>query len=138
MINEILEEFGPIKILIVEDEPVSAQLCHLYYEEAGFNTTIASDGNLALEMMGNELPDVVLCDRKMPEMPGSTLLQMIRNEGDEWQQIVFIFITGLDDRRDRYAMLELKPDGYICKPIAFSEVNKHIYLGLVQKRGFSF
>jgi CheY-like chemotaxis protein len=114
-----LQAFTPLRILVVEDDPLVRSLVVDHYQTLGFAVDTAENGASALEKMEEQRPDLVLCDRKMPVMSGAELLEIVRMRGPEWQQMVFVFVTALDDRRDRYAMLPLRPDGYICKPIDF-------------------
>jgi DNA-binding response OmpR family regulator len=71
----------------------------------------------------------------MPEMSGAELLAAVRGQGEKWAQVVFVFVTGLSDRRDRYAMLPLKPDDYFCKPIDFVEADRKLAAILQKRRG---
>jgi DNA-binding response OmpR family regulator len=129
-----LQEFAPLRILVIEDDPLVSGLVVEHYQALGFDVDTAQNGAAALERMERQLPDLVLCDRKMPVMSGAELLEIIRLRGPEWQQMVFVFVTALDDRRDRYAMLPLRPDAYICKPIDFAREDAMLAALLGKKR----
>lgn len=116
-----LGAFAPLRILVVDDDPLIAQIAVDHYQALELEVDSAQNGVEALAKMEAQLPDLVLCDRKMPEMSGAELLEAIRGRGPEWQRMVFIFVTALVDRRDHYAMMPLHPDGYICKPIDFAK-----------------
>lgn len=115
-----LRAFAPLRILVVDDDELVASITADHYRGLGFEVDCAANGVLALQQMEARLPDLVLCDRKMPEMSGPELLEAIRSRGQEWQQMAFVFVTALNDRRDRYAMMPLRPDGYVCKPFDFA------------------
>lgn len=119
-----LKAFAPLRILVVDDDALIARVAVDHYSEQGFEVDSASDGAEALRKMEVRLPDLVLCDRKMPNMTGPELLENIRSRGPEWQQVTFVFVTALNDRRDRYAMMPLHPDGYVCKPIDFAKEDR--------------
>lgn len=110
---------APLYILVVDDDPLIASIAADHFAALGLRVTCVDNGVDALREMEAELPDLVLCDRKMPQMSGAELLEEIRRRGPEWQSVVFVFVTSLVDRRDRYAMMPLHPDGYLCKPIDF-------------------
>ena len=130
-----LVRFAPLHILIVDDDSFLVALSADHYESLCFTVDVAVDGKQALEMIEAHRPSLILCDRKMPEMSGSALLSIIRAGNSDWQAIVFIFVTGLADYRDRHAMIDLKSDGYICKPIDFDKADQEIADILAAKRG---
>jgi DNA-binding response OmpR family regulator len=121
-----LTQLTPLHVLIVDDDPFMAELSADHFQGLGLSVEVAADGKQALAMMEKRLPDLVLCDRRMPEMSGADLLEIVRARSTEWQQVVFIFVTGLIDHRDRFAMMNLRPDGYLCKPIDFAQADVEI------------
>ena len=129
-----LARFAPLHILVVDDDAFLAALSADHYQTLGFTVAVATDGKQALSMMESQLPDVVLCDRRMPEMSGASLLEVVRARDAAWQKVAFIFVTGLSDHRDRFAMLELRPDGYICKPLDYAQADAEIARVLEHKR----
>ena len=129
-----LAAYAPLNLLIVDDDPFLSALSADHYGTLGFSVEVAGDGKAALAMMEKRRPDLVLCDRRMPEMSGASLLEIIRGRDAEWQKIVFIFVTGLTDHRDRFAMLNLHPDGYICKPLDYEVADAEIARILQRKR----
>lgn len=129
-----LRAFAPLNILVVDDDELIASVTADHYRALGFAVDCAANGAAALQRMEEKLPDLVLCDRKMPEMSGPELLEIIRSRGPEWQQMVFVFVTALNDRRDRYAMMPLRPDGYVCKPFDFATEDLKLARILEKKR----
>jgi len=130
-----LRAFAPLRILIVDDDAFLAELACDHYRSHGHTVEYAADGARALQSMERQRPDIVLCDRRMPEMSGAELLATMRARGEEWAAVVFVFVTGLNDRRDRYAMLALKPDDYFCKPVDFQEADRKLAAILRARRG---
>ena len=109
------------------------EILSAYYESIGFTVQSVSNGEAALHAMEARLPDVVICDRLMPGFSGVELLEQIRHRGERWQAMVFVFLTSLTDPRDRHAMLPLRPDGYLHKPIKFSDADE-ILSNILKKR----
>src|SRR5689334_2876657 len=107
MEDNALASLGALYFLIVDDDPLMVCVAVEHFRSLGIEVEAVSNGADALRKMEVRLPDLVLCDRRMPEMSGSALLEEIRDRGPEWQRVAFIFVTGLVDRRDRYAMMPL-------------------------------
>ena len=134
MATNPLAQLAPLHVLIVDDDPFMAELSADHYQGLGLSVEIASNGKQALDIMENRLPDLVLCDRRMPEMSGADLLEIVRARDTQWQKMVFIFVTGLIDHRDRFAMMNLHPDGYLCKPIDYAQADLDISAIIERKR----
>jgi CheY-like chemotaxis protein len=109
-------------ILIVEDEDA---LCDMLEDELsvlGYRVCIASNGVDGLERIEEINPDLIICDRAMPAMTGSELLERLRNVYPQHKDTPFIFLTALIDQRDKKAVEELKPTAYLEKPLDFEEL----------------
>lgn len=132
-----LAAYAPLNLLIVDDDPFLAALSADHYAALGFSVEVAGDGKAALALMEKRRPDLILCDRRMPELSGSELLEIIRSRDAEWQKIVFVFVTGLTDHRDRFAMLDLHPDGYLCKPVNFERDDAELARFLARRRNMA-
>lgn len=128
-----LKSFAPLHILVVDDDPMITEIMFAYYEAMGFTVETLSNGQAALRAMEKRLPDIVICDRLMPVLSGADLLKEIRDRGEPWQNTIFVFFTSMTDRRDRYAMMPLHPDGYLHKPIDFATAD-NILEGILNKR----
>lgn len=120
MSSAALRKLAPRRMLIVDDDEMTREILGEHYTELGFEVELVTDGAAGLAAMNRQRPDIVLCDRVMPNVSGAEMLSEIRSRGKEWQSVVFLFVTGLTGRRDRYAMLDLGPDGYLHKPIDFA------------------
>jgi CheY-like chemotaxis protein len=133
MKQEPLRSFAPATILIVDDDPVFQEILVSHFESLGFTVQKADTGLEALTAMEHRLPDVVICDRIMPEMSGAELLRAIRERDEVWQKVAFIFSTVLSDQRDISSMMLLKPDAYICKPFDLDSIDAELARVLSKK-----
>ena len=63
-----------IRILAVDDEEAFLQMIRLTIEQHGYRVSTASSGDLALELMQRDPPDVVLLDWQLPDRPAVSIL----------------------------------------------------------------
>jgi len=105
------------KILIVEDEsPVRKALVEKFQNE-GFETAIAFNGEEGLEQADRLHPDLILLDLIMPKMDGMTMLKKLRASGEWGKQVPVIILTNLssDDDGRISDVAELLPTYYLVK-----------------------
>ncbi len=67
------------KILIVDDEADVVRLLQFRFEKEGFDIISAGDGQTALALVEEEMPDLVVLDIMMPLMDGMEVLRQIRS-----------------------------------------------------------
>lgn len=104
----------PIKIAIIEDDVVIAQMYRMKFEAEGFEVQIAENGRLGVELCEKFRPDIILLDLKMPEMPGEEALQKIRNT--HWgKAIPVIVLTNLGEEEAPKSLHTLNIHSYIVK-----------------------
>ena len=106
------------EILIVEDEPSIAEVVELYLRRAGYQVRAVNDGNAALKMLEQHLPDLVVLDVMLPGMDGFSILRWLRDRSD----VPVIFITARREEVERIAGLELGADDYVVKPFSPQEL----------------
>lgn len=119
-----------IHILLAEDEPQLAQILHDTLADVGFRVTSARDGVEALELYGQEHPDILVVDVMMPRMDGFELVRRIRR-GD--QQTPVLFLTARSATEDVVAGFELGADDYLKKPFGMRELIVRVQ-NLVRRR----
>lgn len=124
----------PIHILLAEDEPQLAQILHDTLTGEGFCVTTARDGVEALELYGQEHPDILVVDVMMPRMDGFELVRRIRR-GD--QQTPVLFLTARSATEDVVAGFELGADDYLKKPFGMRELIVRVQ-NLVRRRPAQF
>lgn len=114
------------KILIIEDDKLIAELERDYLEAKGFETEIASNGNMGLELALSKEFHLILLDLMLPSKDGFQLCKEIRNN----KEIPILMVTARKDSVDKIRGLGLGADDYIVKPFDPSElvarVNAHI------------
>ena len=107
------------RILIVEDEPKIAALLADYLQAmGGYRSQVLERGDVVLEHVRAEPPDLVLLDLMLPGLDGIVVCKQIRAE----RSVPIIMVTARVEEIDRLLGLELGADDYICKPFSPREV----------------
>lgn len=106
------------RILIVEDDSEIAQLVRDYLDRAGYDTTVARDGEAALIAEQNAAPDLIVLDLGLPKKDGLDVIREIRKHAGT----PIVILTARGEETDRIVGLELGADDYIVKPFSPREV----------------
>lgn len=108
-------------ILLAEDNPdVARYQCELL-ERNGYRVNWAEDGLMALELLKEEMPNLVITDVMMPHMNGLELCKNIRNEAST-AHLPLIIVTARVEDRDRMKGLEAGAEVYLTKPFLGKEL----------------
>lgn len=109
---------GVLKVLIVEDDPMVADINKNFTEAVdGFKVIgTASDGKQALEIITKNMPDLVILDIYMPKMDGLELLYRLRNN---ILPVDIILITAANDSSTIDAVMRGGIFDYLVKPFKF-------------------
>lgn len=104
------------KILIIEDQAPMRRNVALMLQMEGYQTCMAENGRVGIEVAKKERPDLVLCDVMMPELDGYAVVQALR-EDDAFDNTPFIFLTAKSDRSDVRIGMNFGADDYLTKPV---------------------
>ena len=105
------------RVLVVEDNPISAKLTHAALEAAGYAVSIASDGATALRMARSSIPDFILQDLALPDIDGLELARQLKAIPGT-QSIPLVAFTGFLSRVDEAALWAAGFDDLLSKPAA--------------------
>lgn len=108
-----------IKILIVEDEQMLAEILSDTLSDRNFNVHLAYDGIQALDMVRKETFDVIVSDIMMPNLDGYSLAKKLRNEG---YNTPILFLTARSATEDVVKGFETGGNDYLKKPFAIDEL----------------
>lgn len=103
-------------ILLVEDNDLNQQVAVELLEEGGFDTDIAENGKIAVEMVSKKAYDIVLMDMQMPVMDGIEATRRIR-ENQKYKNLPIIAMTANAMASDRQLCIEAGMNDHIAKPI---------------------
>ena len=104
------------RILVVDDDAGGRRLTRATLTKAGFQVVEAGTGELALEAMRQQMPDLVLLDVSMPVMDGFTACGELR-QLPGGAGVPVVMMTGLDDTGSIERAFEVGATDFITKPI---------------------
>lgn len=100
-------------ILVVEDDAsLSAWICD-YLSDHGFQVSVANRGDVAVELIESDRPDLVLLDIMLPEKNGFEVCKEVR----QFYSCPILMMTACTEDADEILGLELGADDYLNKPI---------------------
>ena len=103
------------KVLIIEDEKPILESIKEYLQVEGYECLTAPSGTEGINIAKKELPDIILCDIKMPGISGHQVLKDLRDD-PRTSFIPLIFVSALVDQEDLRTGMVLGADDYITKP----------------------
>jgi two-component system alkaline phosphatase synthesis response regulator PhoP len=113
------------KILIVDDEPNIVMSLEYTFKKNNFEVFIARDGQEALDILNNQLPDVIILDVMMPTVDGFATLQQIKKD-DRLQQCKVIFLSAKNKEKDIEKGLSLGANLYVVKPFSLKKLVEQV------------
>ena len=120
------------KVLIVDDEKSIVDILDFNLKKEGYETLRAYDGAAALQLAGEEKPDLILLDIMLPRMDGFAVCSSLRAAGDN---VPIIMLTAREEERDKVFGLENGADDYITKPFSMRELLARVKANI--RRGLS-
>ncbi|MDX1664039.1 MAG: response regulator transcription factor [Candidatus Promineifilaceae bacterium] len=105
-----------MKVLVVDDDRVLAEIMVFTLQRAGFDVIQAYDGQTALQRWEAEAPDLLVLDVNLPDMDGFTICRHIRESDGPGADIPIILLTVRSEEDDIVHGLEIGADDYITKP----------------------
>lgn len=116
-------------ILVVDDDPLMQRLIGANLKASGYKVLSAYDGESALELMDQKMPDLVVLDIMIPGIDGKEICRRIR----QWSQVPIIMVSAKTGLSDRIDLLDTGADDYLTKPFAVEELLARIRVALRRK-----
>jgi CheY-like chemotaxis protein len=117
---------GPVQssahILLVDDEPINVKIIQKFLGAGGYNRfSSAESGQQALDLLGREMPDLVLLDIFLGDINGIEVLKRLRTLPGG-SQLPVLVLTASDDPDLKRVALDLGAVGFVTKPIHQAEL----------------
>ncbi|PWK60024.1 phosphate regulon transcriptional regulator PhoB [Roseicyclus mahoneyensis] len=112
---------GEPLVLVVEDEPAQREVLAYNIQAEGFQVMTAEAGDIALDMVRETPPDVIVLDWMLPHVSGIEVCRQLKM-GAETARIPIIMLSARSEETDKIRGLETGADDYIVKPYSIAEV----------------
>jgi two-component system response regulator HydG len=107
------------KILIIDDDKDLCFVLKRFLSKHGFEVIEATSGKAALEILENLEPDLILCDFRLEDMSGSSILKKIKEKNPS---VPVIIITGYSNIKTAVEVMKLGAMDYVTKPLLPDEI----------------
>jgi DNA-binding response OmpR family regulator len=109
-------------VLVVEDERKLRDFIRSYLERAGFTVLSTGSGAEAISMATASMPDLVVLDLGLPDVPGEAVARELR----AMSAVPILMLTAKAAEEDRIRGLELGADDYVTKPFSPRELTLRV------------
>ena len=112
-------------ILVVEDEDSLATLLEYNLVKEGYGVALCADGEEALILIDEKLPDLVVLDWMLPGVSGIEVCRRLRQRSAT-RNLPIVMLTARGEESDRVRGLDTGADDYVVKPFSMSELTARI------------
>jgi DNA-binding NarL/FixJ family response regulator len=109
------------RLLVIDDEPNLLRAVEACLRSEGFDVTTARGGTEALMRMAQVVPDLIICDIRMPVMDGYEVARRVR-DSSRTALVPIVFLSARDQTADRIEGFRAGVDAYITKPFEPDEL----------------
>jgi two-component system KDP operon response regulator KdpE len=106
------------RILVVDDETQIARVLNTALSSQGYEVKTAGEGDSALNLAVDWIPDLIVTDLSMPGMTGIELCRLVR----ERSQVPIIVLSVRGEEKTKIEALDAGADDYVTKPFSVSEL----------------
>jgi two-component system phosphate regulon response regulator PhoB len=109
------------RVLVIDDELDLREVLRYNLGSAGHDVSLAATGTEGLAMARAEIPDVVLLDLMLPDLPGLEVCKALKRDATT-THIPIVMVTAKGEEIDRVVGFELGADDYVTKPFSIREL----------------
>jgi DNA-binding response OmpR family regulator len=109
------------KVLIVDDEEVIRKFLKIHLAKLGYGVTEAADGEQAIELLGKDDFDLIICDIMMPKKNGWEVIKEVKSS-PKTNRIPLIALTAKSEDADMFKGYDLGVNYYMTKPFTKAQL----------------
>src|SRR5271157_4137687 len=103
-------------VLVVDDEPQITRVLRTTLDAKGYDVRVANDGEMALEIMKDWTPNLIITDLMMPNLSGIELCRRVRNVS----AVPIIVLSVRGQEQHKIDALDAGADDYVTKPFSMN------------------
>jgi two-component system, OmpR family, KDP operon response regulator KdpE len=115
----VTEGAGPLRILVVDDEPAILRFLRVGLGSQGYLVLAAENGQRALDAMWSKRADIVVLDLGLPDIDGLDVIKRVRDAGSA---VPIIVLSSRSDEAAKVQALDHGADDYVTKPFGIEEL----------------
>lgn len=119
--NNYSQELKISTILVIDDNLLFLETILDLLETHGFQVIGSQSGLLGLQLAQEQMPDIIICDIRMPELNGYQVLMKLR-QNPVTAKIPLIFITDKPIDNPQEVVQEMGANGYLIKPFSTTQL----------------
>jgi DNA-binding response OmpR family regulator len=108
-----------MRMLIADDDPALGAFLARGLEKEGHEVTLTTDGEMAMESMKQNLPEMAVLDLNLPRHDGTEVLEFLRSLTED---VPILILTARQEPETRLRCLEMGADDFMQKPFSFAEL----------------
>ncbi|MFZ0805274.1 MAG: response regulator transcription factor [Candidatus Sulfotelmatobacter sp.] len=108
----------PAHILVVDDESQITRVLRTSLSAQGYDIRVANSGEMAIEIMKDWSPNLIITDLSMPAIDGVELCRRVRTVS----QVPIVVLSVRDQERQKVEALDAGADDYVTKPFGMNEL----------------
>ena len=120
-------------VLVVEDEPAQREVLAYNLEAQGFRVAQADNGEEALLMVAEDVPDLIVLDWMLPNVSGIEVCRRLKSRA-ETKGVPIIMLSARSEEVDLVRGLETGADDYVVKPYSVAELMARVRTQLRRTR----
>jgi two-component system, OmpR family, KDP operon response regulator KdpE len=110
---------GPLRVLVVDDEPAILRFLHASLVSQGYIVSTAANARTALDMVRKGAADLIVLDLGLPDVDGLDVVRQIRDGGET---LPIIILSSRDNESAKVKAFDLGADDYVTKPFGVDEL----------------
>lgn len=129
-------DYSGLNVLIVDDVPLNLIMVQKMLNRFNFTTRTAANGQLALDAVAAQKPDLILLDLMMPGIDGFEVIRRLR-ENPDTADIRIVILSALNSNEDVVKGFNLGANDFIMKPIIMEKLLNSVFtqLQFVEAKG---
>lgn len=113
------------RVVLVEDDEMSAELVRFLVQRQGYAFEHVSDGQKAINLLKEEPPAALILDWLLPFVDGMTVLEAVRKSAT-WSSVPVLVLTGKSREEDIVKALDAGANDFIAKPFQPAELTARL------------